>query len=376
MFKFHAKFSDSDQMEEYRYHIWRDGKLHAVRMGLLAICLLIVIGTSVFVEQKCSLCTSQLIGAGMLVLGMMLSGRSNPAACRRVASVWCASSIGFACMVLCQTMNSSSTELIELMYLLNSTTSMRVVLVICASFIHCTLPLPGHIVAMVALIYGAIMSFHYTFMWLATGQHDAFLVCMLPEVTASIITSGIVYQLDNAVVRPFWQQLQRGRKGPKEVAALLEAERNQHRPSRMFPRSKGQRRSRSFDGSETMQCLYSKFEASTHVSALRSPSLAPPSSNFHLAAVPTADFAIGTPFHISQDRSMRSIHLGLILLVGGIVLWFTDEFVSPHRVLPSSMSFLGAKGPSAWFYASIHIAGYFVRARPAAAAAAAAAHTH
>ena len=41
-----------------------------------------------------------------------------------------------------------------------------------------------------------------TFMWLATGQHDAFLVCMLPEVTASIITSGIVYQLDNAVVRP------------------------------------------------------------------------------------------------------------------------------------------------------------------------------
>ena len=52
-------------MEEYRYHIWRDG-LHAVRMGLLAICLLIVIGTSVFVEQKCSLCTSQLIAPACL----------------------------------------------------------------------------------------------------------------------------------------------------------------------------------------------------------------------------------------------------------------------------------------------------------------------
>ena len=345
-------------------------------MGLLAICLLIVIGVSVFVEQKSSLCSSHLIGAGTLVLAMMLSGRSNPAACRRVASVWCASSIGFAWMVLWQTMNSSSTELIELIYRLNSTTSIRVVLVICGSFIHCTLPLPGHIVAMVAIIYGAILSFHYTFMWLATGQHDAFLVCMLPEVTASIITGGIVYQLDNAVVRPFWQQLQRERKGPTEVAAFQTAERNQHRPSRTFPQSKPQRRSHSLDGSEKTQCRYSKFAAPTHVSALRSPSLAPLSSKFRLAAAPTPDFAICTPFHLSQDRSMRSIHLGLILLVGGIVLWFTDEFVSPHRVLPPWMSFLGAKGPSAWFYASIHIAGYFVRARPAAAAAAAAAHTH
>ena len=337
------------------YRVWLDLHVrHAQRF------LIVVAYALVFLEARMGgalarapVCGTCLIIGSTFVSKAMIAGASYSER-EFGARVWCGLALLYASVPVIDHASSYFAMLDVRTDRLLATAGLRVSLSFFAGVSHAMQPLPTQIVLLVSMLYGAILALRFALLWRTTSESfDTLLHGCLPEAIVGLGTVTIAILAERRVVWPLWaereQQARRLRWQQEQLNSLGTAPSvtTVWRSSPCFdppplpPPSSSPSASRGW-----VSAADERYRRALHALL------------YMLAGQHALPAEMRPSLSRKPDGWVRGMQAGVLLLICGMTLWLFDEFIAPHRVLPDWLSFLGSRGPTAWIFSSVAIAGF------------------
>jgi len=339
------------------YRIWLDLHVrHAQRFLIVVAYALVLLEARMGGPlARAPVCGTCLIIGSTFVTKAMIAGASYSER-EFGARVWCGLALLYASVPVIDHASSYFAKLDVRTDRLLTTAGLRVSLSFFAGVSHAMQPLPTQIVLLVSMLYGAILALRFALLcWTTSESFDTLLHSCLPEAIVGLGTVTIAILAERRVVWPLWavreQQARRLRWQQEQLNSLGTA------PSA----TTAWRSSPCFDPPPLPPPSSSPFASRGWVSAADERYRRALNALLYMLAgqhaLPAEMRPSPSPSR-KPDGWVRGMQAGVLLLICGMTLWLFDEFIAPHRVLPDWLSFLGSRGPTAWIFSSVAIAGF------------------